>query len=209
MFFLSLWPLVCITSIALFLVFAFLFDHQLRLRERTINEVGDLMRKPDYEQIELLFTPRRENNSSLMDDPLFFGDRRTRRAELDRLQEQYRRFYHNSQVNKEWADTEWRGMLQDPEGEMEGVRDRVGPLREAATESRNLLLLALAVIWFWSLIHFLQLDRLKILSIPEPAALRRLFGLDVLESYARLKDAVSMMKTLFGEESCEAIVTRM
>ncbi|MBZ5524241.1 MAG: hypothetical protein LAP21_18555 [Acidobacteriia bacterium] len=136
-------------------------------------------------------------------------DSRELRAELDRLQEQYRRLYHNSLINKEWADTEWYDMLRDPEGELEGLRERLAPLERATAECCDSLRAALALIGLWTLIHFLQLDRVKFLSIPQPAALRRVRGTEILESYQRLKAAIAGMSEIYDKENCQAILTRM
>ncbi|MBZ5526138.1 MAG: hypothetical protein LAP21_28290, partial [Acidobacteriia bacterium] len=98
----SLWMLV---GGVLFVSLILFLQRQMRFSKRTIEEVADLMRKPDLELLESLFRPRGEDLQHLMRDLFFLRDRRELRAELDRLQEQYRRLYHNSLINKEWADT--------------------------------------------------------------------------------------------------------
>jgi hypothetical protein len=202
----SFWMLV---GGVFFAVLILLLQWQMRRRKRTIGEVADLMRKPDYDQIEELFRPRGQDLQHLMGDLFFLRDRGARRAELELLQEQYRRLYHNSLVNKDLADTDWHDMRNDSEGEFEGLRERLGPLRNTAAECCKPLRIALALIWFWTLVHFLQLDRLKFLAIPEPAALRRLWGTDILETYQELKDAIAGMREIYGEEECQTIVARM
>jgi hypothetical protein len=194
-------------SIAVFYV----LRHQTRFRWRTIDEVGDFMRKPDDGQLAELFRTQEDVPlEELMHHLFMLRDRRQRRAQLERLREQYQLRYHNSLVNKDWGSTEWYDMLQHAdEGYDASTSAKIQELRESATECCAALRFALIVIGFWSLVHFLQLDRLKYLSIPEPAALRIIRGIDIESAYQRLKDAIAAMATIYTEEDCQGILARM
>jgi hypothetical protein len=194
-------------SIAVFYV----LRRQTRFRWRTIDEVGDFMRKPDDGQLaELLRAQEEVPLEELMHHLFMLRDRRQRRAQLERLKEQYQLRYHNSLVNKDWGNTEWYDMLEHAdEGYDDSARANIQELRESATESCAVLRLALIVIGGWSLIHFLQLDRLKILSIPESTALRNIRGINIDAAYQRLKDAIAAMATIYTEEDCQGILAKM
>jgi hypothetical protein len=196
-----------VLSIAVFYV----LRRQTRFRWRTIDEVGDFMRKPDEGQLaELLRAQEDVPLEELMRHLFMLRDRRQRRAQLERLKEQYQLRYHNSLVNKDWGSTEWYDMLKHAdEGYDDATSGKIQELRESATESCAALRLALIVIGFWSLLHFLQLDRLRFLSIPEPAALRNIRGRDMEAAYQRLKDAIAAMGTIYTDEDCQGILARM
>jgi hypothetical protein len=201
---------MCLGGVLSIAVFC-LLRRQTRFRWRTIDEVGDFMRKPDDEQLAELFRTQEDVPLEDMMHHLFMlRDRRERRAQLERLKEQYQLRFHNSQVNKDWGDTEWYDMLKHaPEGYEAPAREKIQELRESATESCAALRLALMVIGFWSLVHLLQLDRLKFLSIPEPAALKNVRGTDIVTAYQRLKHAIAGMSTVYTEEDCQGILARM
>jgi hypothetical protein len=196
-----------VLSIAVF----YALRRQTRFRWRTIDEVGDFMRKPDDGQLaELLRAQEDVPLEDLMRHLFMLRDRRQRRAQLERLKEQYQLRHHNSLVNKDWGSTEWYDMLKHAdEGYDASTSAKIQELRESATDSCAALRLALIVIGFWSFVHFLQLDRLRFLSIPEPAALRNIRGRDMEAAYQRLKDAIAAMGTIYTEEDCQGILARM
>jgi hypothetical protein len=201
---------MCLGGVLSFAVF-YLLRRQTRFRWRTIDEVGDFMRKPDDGQLaELLRAQEDVPLEDLMRHLFMLRDRRQRRAQLERLKEQYQLRYHNSLINKDWGSTEWYDMLKHAdEGYDASTSAKIQELRESATESCAALRLALIVIGFWSLVHFLQLDRLRFLSIPEPAALRNIRGRDMEAAYQRLKDAIAAMGTIYTDEDCQGILARM
>jgi hypothetical protein len=201
---------MCLGGVLSLAVF-YALRQQTRFRWRTIDEVGDFMRKPDDGQLaELLRAQEDVPLEDLMRHLFMLRDRRQRRAQLERLKEQYQLRHHNSLVNKDWGNTEWYDMLAHAdEGYDASTSAKIQELREAATECCAVLRLALIVIGFWSLVHFLQLDRLRFLSIPEPAALRNIRGTNIEAAYQRLKDAIAAMGTIYTEEDCQGILARM
>lgn len=181
--------------------------HYARFRWRTIDDVPDAMRQPDYALLdELTLSP------VAIEQALLTASRRQRRAELDKLEEQYARCYHNSRINKDWANTEFQDMLMfERRGEPYDPQTQP-PIREllaAATESCRDLLMVLTLIRFWTLVHALQLDRLEPFSLPATADLRTFDDRDILDSYRRLKLAIGGMGTIYTEENCQLIVAWM
>jgi len=187
-----------------------LFNHQLRLRWRTIDEVADFMRKPDEELLAQILTPTDDiEGGSLMERLILIHDCRKRRAEIERVREQYQRMFHNAQVNREWAETDWFYMLRFRNDHDEREIASIRALWLAATKAWLVLALVLAQVWLLCLMHWLQLDRIGFLRRPEPASLRKSFGMDVRMAYNNLKEAVVFMGGVYPEENCAAIVAMM
>jgi hypothetical protein len=184
-----------------------------RFRWRTIDDVAEVMRPPDYGLLDDLSLSAETLAIERWTEYLALtGSRRQRRAKLDKLAEQYERCYHNSRVNKDWAGTEWHDMLmlQRQGSEYDAnSRLRIRELLEAATQACWDLRIILILIQCWGLLHTLQLDRLDFFSLPETAEVRNLPGRDVLQSYERLKLAIAGMATIYPEENCQDILARM
>ncbi|MBZ5521398.1 MAG: hypothetical protein LAP21_03975 [Acidobacteriia bacterium] len=187
-----------------------LFNHQLRLRWRTIDEVADFMRKPDEELLARMLVPTDDIDiGELMERLILIHDRRKRRIEIERIREQFQRMFHNARANREWAESDWFYMLRVRKEHDEEEFSKIRALWVAATRAWLALGLALGQAWLLCLLHFLQFDRLSFLRRPEPAALRKAFGLDVVMTYHRLKEAVADMSGVYPEENCAAIVDLM
>jgi hypothetical protein len=187
-----------------------LLNNQLRYRWRTVDDVGDFMRKPDDELLASMLVPTEKVEvRGLMARLILIDDRRARRAEIERIREQFQRKHHNARVCKEWGDTEWLGALWRRHDYDDHVYQNIRTLWKSANHAWFVLSLALIKIWFFCLLHFLQLDRLKFLLRPEPAALGKVWGVSVMTTYSQLKEAVNRMGALHPEGVCSAIAELM
>ena len=190
-------PLWMLTGAAAWGVLTRLLREQTTFKRRSIDEVADLLRKPDHQLIRELLDEAEDRRIRF--PVLGRGHRRReQRARLDKLREQYCRFYHNCVINYQWADTEWYDMVYHRLEEEYGpeLRAKIQELRRAALEFRTAMRLVLAKIWFLSLIHF---DTIRLLPIPSVAALARSGSIDILRAYQRVKEAAIVLAGVHGE----------
>lgn len=186
------------------------FKYLSRFRWRTIDDVCGLMRPPDQKFLrEWSVQTTNVSVQSLFKRLLDLHGRRDRRVLLDRLEEQYRRCYHNSLVIRDWALTEASDMrLFNREGYDNNAQKRIEYLVKKSNASFWDLRGALVAMSVWGLIYTLRLDCLC--SLPEPASLRFIWGRDILASYEELKDAVAGMGTIYsGDTWCAQIIADM
>lgn len=189
-------PLLMLVGAVGWSILAKLLDEGTRFKRRSIDEVADMMRKPDEEQLQDLLDRVEDLRLRF---PLFANYRRDQRVRLDKLREQYYRLDHNSTIVYQWADTEWRDMVrhrlqESYEPELIG---KIKEARLAGIKFHITMRFVLAEIWFLSLIHF---DVLSFIPIPSVAALARSGGTDIRNAYQRVKDAAVVLAAVHGEE---------
>jgi hypothetical protein len=190
-------PLWMMAGAAAWNLLARLLREQTTFKRRSIDEVADLLRKPDQQLIRELLDAGEDHRIRF--PGLGRGDRRReQRARLDKLREQYCRFHHNSIIVYQWADTEWYDMVHHRLKEEYGpeLRAKIHELRRAALEFRTAMRLVLARIWFLSIIHF---DTIRLLPIPSVAALARNGSTDILRTYQRVREAAVVLAGVYGD----------
>ena|SRR5215469_8014884 len=189
-------PSLILAGAAGWSIVAKLLDEQTRFKRRTIEEVADLMRKPDEKQLRDLLDPEEDRRLRF---PLFGSYRRDQRVRLDKLREQYYRLHHNSTIAFQWADTEWRDMVRHRLQKSYGPEliAKIKELRHASIEFRIAARFVLARIWFLGLIHF---DVVPFIPMPSVAALAQTGGINILAAYQRVKDAAVILAAVYGDE---------
>jgi len=189
-----MFDIITIFLVGLVLLFATYTALQLlgKFPRRTLDDVTPYLRPAELQEIQDLLDPAREVNFRLHLSPEEF--RRWQRKRIHLMREYLLRMSHNALVLIEW------GNLECFEG---GSGPRVSPERQAlaqeliqaATEFRLYSLLALLKLKIWIVF---RLDRWPVISTPSLPALRRVFGIDALTSYNRLKQAAGGLSTAYG-----------
>ena len=176
-----------------------LLNNQTHFKRRTIDEVADLLRKPDEDQLKALLDLEEDSRLRLL-GRRNYSPRREQRARLDKLREQYYRLDHNGLIVYQWADTEWYDLNQHQLEESYGPElcAKIKELRSAALEFRVAIRVALAKIWLLSLIHF---DKISFIPIPSVAALGRTGKIDLVNAYQKVKQAAVNLASVYGEEN--------
>lgn len=189
-------PFWTVTGAAGWSILSKLVSSQATFKRRIVDEVADLLRKPDHDLLRDLLDVAEDR--SLRHPALGHPDRREQRVRLDKLREQYYRLIHNSTIVYQWGDTEWRDMIYH------GLKESYGPelirkikeLRLAAIEFRATMRITMAKISFLSIIHF---DAIPFMHVPSVAALGRTGHIDILKAYQRVKNAALVLAAVHGD----------
>jgi len=172
-----------------------------RFSKRTWDEVPEFLRQVNHAAIEKLFDRRQEAEA------LAFGNaRRAMRGRLDLAREYVQCLYHNATIVYQWGETEWSDMVHHQLEYEAETRDRILALHRESITFRVAARVALAKIWFWSILNF---DRLALLPRPSVAALRRPGSVDLLQAYQRVKAAAADLASVYGEEQSAEIMELM
>lgn len=170
----------------------------VRFPRRTSDDVAPYLRPAEFQELEALLDPGQEVSFRLRVSPDEFRSWQRKRIHL--MHEYLLRMSHNSLVLIEWANMELAAQESSSSASQE-VRALAQELVQAATEFRLYSFLALAKLKLWILF---RLD----LSASLPA-LRKLFGIDSLESYRRLKSAAGALGMAHGEDYHQALLSRL
>src|SRR5258708_34302266 len=102
--------------------------HQRALfKERTWDEVPELLRRLDGDEVSKLFDVEAEFDASMLRHS--HRARRTLRVKLDMAREYLRRMQHNALIIFQWADTEWSDMVRHRLTYDEETREKILALR--------------------------------------------------------------------------------
>ena len=171
--------------------------------KRTIEDVTPFLRPAEHDELESLLDPAQETNFRLRMSPQEFADWQRRRIHL--LREYLLRMSHNALVLIEWGNMETTGTGSDAETVIQ--RQLLAKeLVQAATEFRLYSMLALAKLKLW-----LVLPSPFSLLLPSPSlpSMRRVFGIDALGSYQRLKTAASGLSLAHGLHFHDELLARL
>jgi len=171
--------------------------------KRTIEDVTPFLRPAEHDELESLLDPAQETNFRLRMSPQEFADWQRRRIHL--LREYLLRMSHNALVLIEWGNMETTGTGSDAETAIQ--RQLLAKeLVQAATEFRLYSMLALAKLKLW-----LVLPSPFSLLLPSPSlpSMRRVFGIDALGSYQRLKTAASGLSLAHGLHFHDELLARL
>jgi hypothetical protein len=177
--------------LALFaLVFLYMLIHrQLRLGERSMDEVTMFLRRVDWSEVQEVFDLTRERWLKTSQPGRQY--RRTMRVRIHAAREFIARMYHNVRMVHEWANTELRAIGEKPPEACTDRDRQIVALAQKAVEFRVFALLRLFQLTIWSVL------RIEIwLAVPSVAALRRCGDrgeLDLLELYHALQEAVTRL----------------
>jgi hypothetical protein len=171
--------------------------------KRTIDDVTPFLRPAEQEELESLLDPAQEANFRLRMSSQEFEDWQRRRVHL--LREYLLRMSHNALILIEWGNMETATTGNDAET----VRQRqlmAQELVQAATEFRLYSFMALLKVKLW-----LVMPSPFSLLLPSPSlpAMRRVFGIDALGSYQRLRTAASSLSLAHGLHFRDALLERL
>ena len=192
---------VVLTCLALCGLYA-LFHYSRLFKDRTLDEVIGYLRKVDWPEANRLFDVYEEEK--LMGFWTRRDFRRSQRARLDRAAEFLECMYHNNRIFLQWGSTEHKDMLHHHLQYEPETLESIVQLVKTARRFRRIALVTMFRIGFLSLLHF---DKLHFLPIPSIAALRKVGGADLLQSFEAVRDAAAKLAgTAYGEEYAEEIM---
>jgi hypothetical protein len=202
-----------------------------RFPKRTQDDVAPFLRPAEFEELEALLDPAQEVNFKLHLSRREFRDWQRKRIHL--MREYLLRMSHNALVLIEWgnmecARTEIAALPATTTGAASEAlagktasdanqatlafhldQQRHAQARElvqAATEFRLYSLLALARLKLWILLPPSQWSPLSTPSLP---GLRRVFGIDAVSSYYRLKEAAGTLSMAYGYDYHRELTQRL
>ncbi|HEY2171617.1 MAG TPA: hypothetical protein VGJ30_18475 [Candidatus Angelobacter sp.] len=200
-----MFDIITIFLVGILLLFAVYTAIQLRGKfpKRTIEDVTPFLRPAEQDELESLLDPAQETNFRMRMPPQEFAEWQRRRIHL--LREYLLRMSHNALVLIEWGNME----TAETGNDAEAFRQRqlmAKELVQAATEFRLYSVLALAKLKLW-----LVLPAPFSLLLPSPSlpSMRRVFGIDALGSYHRLKTAASGLSMAHGIHFRDALLERL
>lgn len=171
--------------------------------QRTIDDVTPFLRPAESTELESLLDPGQEANFRMRMSPQEFAEWQRRRIHL--MREYLLRMSHNALVLIEWGNMEslTPGKDADPGGERQVLAQE---LVQAATEFRLYSILALAKLKVW-----LILPSVFNLLLPSPSlpSMRRVFGIDALGSYQRLKTAAGGLSLAYNASFHDQLIERL
>jgi len=200
-----MFDIITIFLVGILLLFAIYTAIQFRGKfpKRTIEDVTPFLRPAEHDELESLLDPAQEANFRMRMSAQEFADWQRRRIHL--LREYLLRMSHNALVLIEWGNMETTGTGSDAETVIQ--RQLLAKeLVQAATEFRLYSMLALAKLKLW-----LVLPSPFSLLLPSPSlpSMRRVFGIDALGSYQRLKTAASGLSLAHGLHFHDELLERL
>jgi hypothetical protein len=195
--------LLVIVLVGILLLFAVYTAIQFlgKYPKRTIDDVTPFLRPGEPQELESLLDPAQEAAFRMRMSPKEFADWQRKRIHL--MREYLLRMSHNALVLIEW------GNIETSKGESESATPKqllAQELVQAATEFRLYSILALAKLKLWLVLPF----PLKfLLPAPSLPSLRKLFGIDALGSYQRLKMAASGLSLAYNNHFHNELLERL
>jgi hypothetical protein len=179
------------------------FQFLRKFPTRTIDDVTPFLRPAEVHEMESLLDPGHEASFRLRMPPQEFAEWQRKRMHL--MREYLLRMSHNALVLIEWGNMETLRHEQEstPNNEKELLAQE---LVQAATEFRVYSMLALAKVTLWLIFspHFTFL-----LPSPSLPSLRKVFGIEALGSYRRLKTAASGLSLAYNNHFHNELVARL
>ena len=195
--------LLVISFVGILLLFAVYTAIQFlgKYPKRTIDDVTPFLRPSEPQELESLLDPAQEANFRLRMSANEFADWQRKRIHL--MREYLLRMSHNALVLIEW------GNIETSKGGPESATSKqllAQELVQAATEFRLYSFLALAKLKLWLVLPFPFKFLLPAPSLP---SLRKLFGIDALGSYQRLKAAASGLSLAYNNHFHNELLERL
>ncbi len=176
-----------------------------RFPKRTPEDVTPFLRSANSQEFMALLDPALEVNFRLRMAPTEFKDWQHRRIHL--LREYLLRMSHNAIILIEWGNLEAFHEEGNPRG-IDGIERRqlAQELVQAATEFRLYSILALI-----RLKLLLALPRPLQLLAPSPSlpSLRRILGIDAMDTYQRLKNAAGGLSQAYNHDFHSDLLARL
>jgi hypothetical protein len=198
-----MFDLIVISLVGILLLFAIYTAIQVlgKYPKRTIDDVTPFLRPAEPEELEALMDPAQEANFRLRMSPQEFSHWQRKRIHL--MREYLLRMSHNALVLIEWGNIEAMKDEQEPESNRQLLAQE---LVQAATEFRLYSFLALAQLKLWLVLP----PPLKFM-LPSPSlpSLRKLFGIDALGSYQRVKSAASGLSLAYNNHYHNELIQRL
>jgi hypothetical protein len=198
-----MFDLIVIVLVGILLLFAIYTATQFlgRFPKRTVDDVTPFLRPAEPEELELLLDPAQEVAFRMRMSPKEFGDWQRKRIHL--MREYLLRMSHNALVLIEWGNMETLKDEQEPASSKQLLAQE---LVQAATEFRLYSFLALAKLKLWLV---LPAPFKFLLPAPSLPSLRKLFGIDALGSYQRLKAAASGLSLAYNNHFHTELLERL
>jgi hypothetical protein len=195
--------LIVIFLVGVLLLFAIYTATQFlgRFPKRTVDDVTPFLRPAEPEELELLLDPAQEAAFRMRMSPNEFGDWQRKRIHL--MREYLLRMSHNALVLIEWGNMETLKDEQEPASSKQLLAQE---LVQAATEFRLYSFLALAKLKLWLI---LPAPFKFLLPSPSLPSLRKLFGIDALGSYQRLKAAACGLSLAYNNHFHTELLERL
>jgi len=198
-----MFDLIVITLVGILLLFAIYTAVQVlgRYPSRTIDDVTPFLRPAELQELESLLDPAHEANFKLRMPPQEFAE--WQRKQIHLMREYLLRMSHNALVLIEWGNLE---MQKNEKRQEPSVPSLAHELVQAATEFRLYSILVLVKLKFWLILpstcrFFLPTTHLS--------SLRRLFGIDGLNSYQRLKTAAVGLSLTYDVHFHQELLERL
>jgi hypothetical protein len=169
--------------------------------KRTMDDVTPFLRPAEPQELKLLLDPAQETNFRLRMSPNEFSDWQRKRIHL--MREYLLRMSHNALILIEWGNMEALKEEQEPASCRQLLAQE---LVQAATEFRLYSFLALAKLKLWLI---LPSPFRFLLPSPSLPSLRKLFGIDALGSYQRLKTAASGLSLAYNNHFHTELIERL
>ena len=198
-----MFDLIVIALVGILLLFAIYTAVQVlgRYPSRTMDDVTPFLRAAEPQELELLLDPAHEMSFRLRMPHKEFAEWQRKRIHL--MREYLLRMSHNALVLIEWGNMEVIHSEHTPDSERHLLAQQ---LVQAATEFRLYSFLALAKLKLWLILPPLFKFLLPAPSLP---ALRKLFGIDALGSYRRLKGAASDLGLAYDIRFHQELIARL
>lgn len=198
-----MFDLIVISLVGILLLFALYTSIRFlgKYPKRTIDDVTPFLRSAEPQELEALFDPAQETNFRLrMSQPEFAYWQRKR---IHLMREYLLRMSHNALVLIEWGNIETVNNEQEPATDRQLLAQE---LVQAATEFRLYSFLALAQIKLW-----LVLPAPFKFFMPSPSlpSLRKVFGIDALGSYQRVKSAATGLSLAYNNHYHNELIERL
>ncbi|HEY2390401.1 MAG TPA: hypothetical protein VGK22_04450 [Candidatus Angelobacter sp.] len=195
--------LLVISFVGILLLFAVYTAIQFlgKYPKRTIDDVTPFLRPSEPQELESLLDPAQEANFRVRMSANEFADWQRKRIHL--MREYLLRMSHNALVLIEW------GNIETSKGGPESATSKqllAQELVQAATEFRLYSVLALAKLKLWLVLPFPFKFLLPAPSLP---SLRKLFGIDALGSYQRLRTAASGLSLAYNNHFHNELLERL
>ncbi|HSM87326.1 MAG TPA: hypothetical protein VLT16_14305 [Candidatus Limnocylindrales bacterium] len=164
---------------------------------RTVDDVTPYLRPAELEALQTLLDPALETNFRLRMPPAEFRDWQRKRIHL--MREYLLRMSHNALVLIEWGNMEFTEENASPRRAQE-LQALAQELVQAATEFRLYALLALGKLKLWIILRP---------TAPSLPGLRKVFGIDALAAYDRLKTAAGCLGLAHGNDYGQELLERL
>ncbi|HEX4605039.1 MAG TPA: hypothetical protein VH724_13655 [Candidatus Angelobacter sp.] len=196
--------IIFLVTIVLLLAIYTAIQFRGKFPTRTMDDVTPFLRPAEAGEIESLLDPAQEANFRLrMQDAEFTAWQRKR---IHLMREYLLRMSHNALVLIEWGNNEALKAEEMGRERCSETQMLAQELVAAATEFRLYSMVALAKLQLWLILPSVFS---LLFSSPSLPSLRKLFGIEALGSYQRLKSAASGLSLAYNNHYHNELVERL